>query len=536
MWNAVMSYNHRRSFSAFLFSAIFIVCSSMAGCLVVSSSPLADAQQWQKAYSGLASCTNPSTPTSHSSLIVLLDRSQEAGTKDAQGYSTSVTKTLVDLWPGSIAVIPFSGDSSQTPVLGPAIHSDRMQQGSLKQKIASYPIGGERPLAFALQQALNLLQKQGNPAGSRVLLITAGGPLGQGINDKTIQESSIRSSIAQYCQAHIPVYAFGLNIDTQSVNGRDTNSLLSALASNTGANYVNVTQPQNLIPEVLALYTQWFGMTLIQAAAQRNNFPITIDSFALRVSIITFRSAGKYAVSLSGPNQQPVTTGITRTIDPRYEIDNLPVGGPITAGTYNINVGGDPNALVYALVESPLQVQLVTPNSSTAAYASNPVYIQAQFLNGNDILTPQTGKAQIIAKITLLINGQPAGPTHDIVLTQQGNDALFRGQSPVYNQPGQLHIELLGTYEHILRSTNFTLSLLRPSPQGVNPDPFSITFMNVIHQIATLIREGQHIYAFSAILCIAVVFVVIFFVSRWRKRVRSEQDTQIQRWWKKRRL
>jgi len=39
-------------------------------------------------------------------------------------HSTSVTKALADLWPGQMAVIPFSGGTTQLPILGPHSLSD----------------------------------------------------------------------------------------------------------------------------------------------------------------------------------------------------------------------------------------------------------------------------------------------------------------------------------------------------------------------------------------------------------------------------
>lgn len=425
----------------------------------------------------LSSCLVAAPPGSQSLLVVLLDRSgsltAEPGATDPSGYSTSVTRALADLWPGSMAVIPFSGDHIPLPVLGPDTLSDLTQRADLRQKIEDYPIGGDTPLAPAMQQALGLLQQAGNPAGSRVIVITDGNPTGQGNNDGPSQEKLIRSQlIAQYCQRGIPVDAFGLTINIHSSDGQDANSLLSAIAAGTGASYTNVTSPQDLANQVIRLYAQWQELTFTKVAAQGSNYPVSIDSFAQQVSIVTFRSAGNYAISLSGPDGQPVSTGITRASDPHYEIDSLVVSGPIIAGTYNVNVGGDPDAQVYALVKSPLQVQLLAPSSKTVAYANQPVLIQAQFLNGNEILTPQANQGQIVARVTLLVNGRAAGPaTNDIVLTQQTNSPLFSGKSLVYQQPGQLQIELQGTYQHVLRSTTFTLTLLKPLPPPKPPAP-----------------------------------------------------------------
>src|SRR5258708_5682486 len=93
------------------------------------------------------SCPAPANPTSNSLLVVLLDRSGSlnAGT-DPDGYSTSITKALTDLWPGSMVFIPFSGDNSQVPVFGPVNLSDSQQRTTLKETIQHSQIGGDTPL------------------------------------------------------------------------------------------------------------------------------------------------------------------------------------------------------------------------------------------------------------------------------------------------------------------------------------------------------------------------------------------------------
>src|SRR6266568_9356191 len=96
-----------------------------------------------------ANCTTVGDITPQSLLVVLLDRSgslvYQPGATDPDGYSTSVTKALADLWPGEMAVIPFSYTS--TPVIGPAILSDQNQRNQLKEAVQNYPIGGDTPLA-----------------------------------------------------------------------------------------------------------------------------------------------------------------------------------------------------------------------------------------------------------------------------------------------------------------------------------------------------------------------------------------------------
>jgi len=418
-------------------------------------------------------CQSPVEPNSQSLLVVLLDRSgsliQGNVPTDPHGYSTSVTKALADLWPGNMAVIPFSGDTTQLPILGPDTLSNPVQRADLKQKVQDYPIGGDTPLEPAMQEAFDLLHQQGSPPGSRVIVITDGNPTGIGTNDGSHQEDAIRKNlIPQYCQQGIPVSAFGLTIDPNTPDGQDANRLLTDIANGTGTSYTNVTGPEDLAKQVIRLYAEWQGLTFTQVSGQGSNFPVSIDPFAQQVSFVSFRSDSHYQITLIGPDNQAITTGVQKSLpaDAHYEIDTLVISGPIQPGPYTVNTGGDPNAQVYVLVNSPLQVQLVAPTVKTIAYADKPVQIQAQFLNGTDVVTPTASDgAQIVAKVTLLVNGRPAGPpTNDIVLTQQSNSPIFSGQTLVYKQPGELQIELDGTYKNVPRQTSFTLELLQPLP------------------------------------------------------------------------
>lgn len=427
-----------------------------------------------------ASCQSSMEPNSQSLLVVLLDRSgsliEGSTPTDPKGYSTSVTKALTDLWPGAMAVIPFTGDTTPLPILGPVSLSDPVQQADLKQKVQAYPIGGDTPLEPAMQEALDLLHQHSTPPGSRVIVITDGNPTGIGNNDGPHQEDAIRRHlIPQYCQSGIPVSTFGLTINLNTVDGRDANHLLTDIASGTGATYTNVTSPEDLAKQVVRLYAEWQSLTFVQVSGQGSNFPVSIDPFARLVSFVIFRSDGHYQISLIGPNNQAVTTGVQRSTPPdgHYEIDRLVISGPIQPGSYTINTGGDPNAQVYALVNSPLQMQLVAPTTKTIAYANKAVTIQAEFLNGGDTITPTASDGvRIVAKVTLLVNGRPAGPPiNDIILTQQSNSPIFSGQTLIYDQQGELQIELDGIYQNVQRQTSFTLQLLKPLPIPIPPKP-----------------------------------------------------------------
>lgn len=453
--------------SSLFFGIIFLVCSGVWGAGPISNMSVAHANALDH-QSGAASCPVSATPTSQSLLIVLLDRSgsltEGSNPTDPNGYSTSVTKALTELWPGNMAVIPFSGDTLPLPVFGPDTLSDPTQKLDLQNKVQNYPIGGNTPLGPAMHQALDLLRQKGYPTGSRVIVITDGNPTGQGNNDGPHQEDDIRHNlIGQFCNAGIPVSAFGLTIDSTTSDGQDANRLLTDITRGTNTTYTNVTGPKDLAREVIKLYAQWLNLSFTLVQEHGNDFPVAIDTFAQQVSIVTFRSDSIYNIQLIAPNGSLVTQGVQKSTDRHYEIDSFNVSGPILAGNYTVNTGGDPNAQVYALISSPLQVQLVAPTAKTVAYDNTRVHIEAQFLNGQNVLTPAPGQGQIIATVTLLVNGQTAGPpANDIVLQQQGNTAIFSGDSLIYKQPGQVKIDIKGTYQQVTRQTSFTLQLLIP--------------------------------------------------------------------------
>lgn len=432
-------------------------------------SPVAYAHTTQQP-SRSGSCQQATTPTNQSLLIVLLDRSgsltYQPGATDPDGYSTSVTKALADLWPGKMAVIPFS--NGQTPILGPATLSDPIQQADLKNKIQNYPIGGDTPLGPAVHGALNLLPQNQVPAGSRVVLITDGNPTGSGNTDGPHQEQDIRHNLLpQFCQRGVPIDVFGLTIAPTTPDGQDANKLLTDVATNTSASYTNVKGPQDLAREVINLYAQWQHLTFTEVPlSQGSNYRFSIDTFAKQVSLVSFRSRSSSILTLIGPDNHPITQGILRSSDNHYEIDNFNVSGPLVAGTYTLNMGGDSDARVYALVSSPLRIELLRPDVTTAAYTNQSISLQAQFMDDNGSITPEAGAAQVIAHITFLVNGQ-AISTNTVVLSQQraptgSPTPIFSGGTLAYKQPGELRIELVGTYQQALRQSRLTLTLKVP--------------------------------------------------------------------------
>lgn len=439
---------------------ILVTCIVMFGIVPALSASAAYARVRSISGHTLSTCPIPATPTDQSQLVVLLDRSgsliQQPGATDPEGYSTSVTKALADLWPGIMTVIPFGNNA--TPLLGPADLSNPAQKAVLKGEVEQYPIGGNTPLGPAMHAALK--QLQGAAPGSRVILITDGNPTGQGNSDGAHQEQDIRDNlIGQFCKQGIPISAFGLTIDPNTLDGQDANHLLTDITKGTAAMYTNIRSPQELASTVISLYAEWEHLNFTQETSQNNNFPVSLDSFAKQVDIITFRSDSSDTVTLDGPDDQPVQ-GVQASIDKHYVIDTL-VPGLFVAGTYIVHTSDDPNVQVYALVNSPLQIHINAPTSQTAAYGK-PIIIRATLLDSNNLLTPIQGQAQLVAHVRLLVDGRQVGQTNDIILEQQG--AFFEGQTLTYNQTGELRIEVEGSYQGVQRTASTSVQLVAPPP------------------------------------------------------------------------
>ena len=527
-----------RTRSIFLAVMLAILCSSLMNvalpqvALTNTSSP-----NHLLRSSANSSCQSALAPDNSSILAVLLDRSGSLtnGTTptDPNLYSTSVTKALADLWPGVMVVIPFSGDTLPLPVIGPATLSDPTQHADLKSQVENYSIGGNTPLAPAMQQAHDLLKRQGDPSGSRVIIITDGNPTGNGNNDGQHQEALIRNKlIGQYCSEGIPVSAFGLTINPNTSDGKDATNLLNDITNGTGSTYTNVENAKDLSLAVVKLYAQWQGLTFTQIPGKGNNFSSFVDTFATQVSFVIFRSGSNFPIKFDGPDGQPVVNGVQKSTpeDRHYEIDSL-ISRPLLAGTYTVNVSGDNNAQVYALVYSPLQARIVKPDTKTIAYVNEPVQIQAEFDQaGQGSITPAQNQGTMVADAKLLVNGQIIQTQNGIVLTQQKMGGgqlgpLFTGTTMVFNQVGQLQIEVVGNYQQAIRETSFTLNLLKPLPviKPIPPPPpctAGAAFCKILqiwHQIGTYI------------IIVLVLLLLFYLLSRPKPfgQVLSMQDRNI---------
>jgi hypothetical protein len=428
---------------------------------------------------------------------------------DPRGYSTSVTKALADLWPGQMAVIPFRGDTTPLPVLGPASVAER---GALKAQIqaTTSQIGGDTPLAPALQEARALLQKNGPASGSRVVVITDGNPTGDGVKDAQgpDQEKQIRGQlIPQFCALGIPVSAFGLEIDITSADGQDANRLLTDITSGTSAVYKNVTSPEQLSSVVISLYAQWQKLSFTQETEQGGNYYIKIDNQVRLATIVVFRTSDSYAITLTDPGGQRIDSPLAT--DTHYEIDRLDTGGALFPGNYTVNVNADPQAQVFALVRSTIGLQVLSPTGKTRVSIRQPLLIQAEFLSGSAMLTPTAGQGQIIATVTEMVNGQKV-VSNVVNLAQQGGSAVFSGKTVAFTRAGQLTIELQGTYQQTQVETSLDLSIL-PAPAG----PCPLACQMGAH-LVVLLAAGLGL---GLLLLLSLLF--LFFL-RWRNRPRLE--------------
>jgi len=441
---------------------------------------------------------NAPAPTNQSLLVVLLDRSgsliQGSSATDPNGYSTSVTKALADLWPGKMAVIPFSGDTQSLPILGLYTLSDPTQLSSLKEKVQNYPVGGDTPLGPAMQEALGLLGQHGNPPGSRVVIITDGTPTGIGNNDGPHQMQNIRNNLVpRFCNQGIPINVFGLMINLSTPDGQETNQLFLDMTQCTGGTYTNVQSAASLTTSFIKLYAQWKGLSLIQENAQSGNFQVPIDPFAEQVEIVTFRSTSNDRATLVGPNGQLIQ-GLVQSSDRHYEIDILP--STFTAGTYTVHINGHSSVQVYALINSSLRVQLETPTLQSTAHGES-IEIAVTFLDGKNPLTPEQGQAQVVAHVKLIVDGQQSGPTRNVILVQQG--AKFIGQVPAYEQAGEVAIEIEGSYYGTQRTTSTSLQSVTPCSLG------TLQCFWVQHQPGEILAG-----LFAAILPLLLILIALF--------------------------
>lgn len=406
--------------------------------------------------------------TSSSLLVVLLDRSGSLTTTDPNDYSTSVTKALADLWPGSMAVIPFNND--RVPVWGPYTLSDQQQRETLENAIQHFPVGGDTPLAPAMQKALDLFKHA--PAGSRAVIVTDGSPdppVFAGVNQNDEIEQTL---LPQFCAQNIPVSTFGLTLDTGQPNGQLANKLLNDIAARTGGESMNVHDPAELAHVIIQLFSQWLHLSFIQARSDQGHYAIPIDTYAKRVIFVAFRSENSFTITLKGPDAKPLPEQATRlSIDRHYEIANLLVSGANQPGVYSVAMDGDPGAQVYALVETSLHAVLLQPTAQTVLSTGQPLTIQAELQANATPVIPRANEATLNVDVSVVAHGQTV--YHTIVeLTQEDNGPLFSRQITLPVQTGQLHLQIIASYLQIpveASDAQISLTLRQPFPgdQGI---------------------------------------------------------------------
>lgn len=393
-------------------------------------------------------CAQDQGTTSRSLLVVLLDRSGSLvawpGATDPQGYSTSVTRALADMWPGMMAVVTFG--NGRTPILGPYLLADPRQRATLKNEIQRYPLGGDTPLAPALLAALALVRHA--PGGSRVIIVTDGSPDPQvfaGMN----QVDEIEQTLPQFCWLGIPVSTFGLSLDLTRPDGRAANKLLADMAAGTGGEYVNVQNAAHLAQVVMTLFSQWLHLIFVPARFNAGRYTVAVDAYAKRVIFAVFRSKVTSAVVLKGPGARPLPVQVVeRSTDRHYEIDSLLVSAVNQPGLYSIDMDGDPGAQVYTFVQTGLHAVLLQPSRGTIAYIGQPLTLEARLLNGTTPIVPRPDEVILTVDVRILVHGRTASRVI-IELVQRSNSSLFSRQLTLPGPAGLVRVQVVASYLQI---------------------------------------------------------------------------------------
>jgi hypothetical protein len=214
-------------------------------------------------------------PTSQSLLVVLLDRSTSLLNTDPKEYSASVAKILTDLWPGKMAIIFFSDIRSPLTQIGPVDLTQSGVRDQLKSQIESRrtQLLGWTPTQKAVEQAEGVLSQANYPAGSRVVMITDGQPALPNDIDGSQQIKAIEQQDAPVFAAyHVPISTFGLGNDI--ANSAQAQDFLSQVASETGGEHDDVTDPAQLATPVL-----------IKAGSRRARKALLIRDISLSVKL-----------------------------------------------------------------------------------------------------------------------------------------------------------------------------------------------------------------------------------------------------------
>ena len=425
-----------------------------------------DKQPVHTTYQNLQKCPGSTRPTSQSLLIVLLDRSLSLSGTDPDEYSTSVAKILVDFWPGRMAVIPFSGTGRLSP-LGP-VNLTNSQNTSTQNRdwltnqieMRRNELGGYTPLERAMQDALKILEDNNFPKGSEVILITDGAPSIPGDIHGVQEAKDIQQTlVSQFCQEGVPINAFGLKIDRTTEDGLRAYNLLNYIADNTqpvdsnSPQYYSVTDPSGMATPIIQLIARWRGLKLIPASQQGTLSSVNVDTYANQVYIITFHSKNAI-LPLLGSDSDPVPDGafVERLQDMHYDYYNLSGKRFSSKGKYSVDKSTDSTAAVYALEDTRLRVEPISPVSGSNVTAGQSVTISAAFVdenNPNNYVTLQAGSGTIVATYSLMaLNKTVFQGTETLVQEKYPHNDIYTAQITL-PQAGTLYIKYSGVVEDV---------------------------------------------------------------------------------------
>lgn len=368
-----------------------------------------------------AACLSSALPDEHSLLIVLLDRSASLAQTDPNEYSTSVTRMLANLWPGRMAVIFFKGATSPLPQLGPLDLTQPGARTQLQTQIEAQKeaLYGDTPTQYAVEQASKLLEQNGYPGGSEVMLITDGQPFLPADQEGTKQIATLEHTDAPaFCTHGVPINTFGLGNQVPAY----TQTFLQQMAAETHGTYQDVTDPAQLAAPVLQMYANWQQVKLVATGKTHQFF---VDTYARQVDFIAFLSnSTTFPVTLLGPDQQPVPDQelVRQTQDIHYQFDQMALQRFNTSGTYTIHTN-DASAQTYALEETRLQGEILSPAPHASLYAGQPLTISVAFFDNNDPkqhIHP-TSSENITAGLTYTL--------------QASGQAVVRGEKKLLQQP-----------------------------------------------------------------------------------------------------
>lgn len=475
------SNNGRRGAFLFLFAIIFsigITTLSLSPISPISLMPRAFAADANvSAYATVTPCQNPlqPPPDSRSLLVVLLDRSGSLvaapNPTDPQLYSSSVTRSLADLWPGKMAVVAFhtiiesGSEEVQLDTLGPfQVGGDLAQRTTLKNQIQTLPMPSlGTPTGPAMDKALEIIKNVNAPL-SRVVLITDGSP-GYHSSDASVNDPDgskeeahiLNDLVPQFCANSVPVDTIGLETTPAA------SQFLQQVASSTNGTSKTVTDPRDLANAVLSLDAQWqrnrdFRPLQLQTD---NTYHITVSALNSSLHIFVFRSNNSYHVTLKDPNGQTLNP-VEDSTDQHYVLVALNLSSPVLTGDYTVTVQDsngniDTSALVYTFIDSQLQVQLLTPTATTQVAINQHIPIQVRLLTNQVPVQQLQGKANINALVTYVVDGQRR--TQTVALQQQGQQNLFSGQILAPSRPEAMTIEVIANYEGVPAETDITTQI-----------------------------------------------------------------------------